>query len=487
MLQRADPGQQIALADPLDPATLRYVYLFRKDGGSTFKGQHYVKYARAADADEWIDRNVFRSDDFEKLGTSNTNYGANLTGTICVASLDAYHGDDARCSFDPASGKYVCPSSDRFPRDGLVVSSGTYQWRASGRWMVRELRVAKPNRPGVYGRDLVDRWKGRAFQQSPDSVISLVGFEDEQVNWEGNSSLLGERCGPVRCIRETWGADSGTNVTKTETFYRDAISYRYRVRVHPIPPDGLYTSWDYNRDAMLPTAQEAAAGMPAGRYYTILRPQGVPIDGINDDTGNIDGFAPLFGYCPSSDGVSAPNADGRCPAFFDVADPTFNLPLAFDNWEQISGKGDSGSLVYTFLLRGATSLLNPLVVPYYRDDACLDDGTGDDPVARPYPGDNSGDAKVRDAYVAMARAARGNPALGYADLRCDERQGAHAAHGLHFFVTHDTDNLFTPLTSTEIDGEQWQFIVPTARPQNISEPYANVARFPLQPVVVPVP
>ena len=53
--------------------------------------------------------------------------------------------------------------------------------------------------------------------------------------------------------------------------------------------------------------------MPGGRYYTILRPQGVPIDGINDDTGNVDGFAPLFGFCPSSDGVSAPNADGRCP------------------------------------------------------------------------------------------------------------------------------------------------------------------------------
>ena len=52
----------------------------------------------------------------------------------------------------------------------------------------------------------------------------------------------------MRAIREIWGADSGTNVTKTETFYRDAITYRYRVRVHPIPPDGLYTSWDYNHD-----------------------------------------------------------------------------------------------------------------------------------------------------------------------------------------------------------------------------------------------
>src|SRR5207253_9671059 len=122
--------------------------------------------------------------------------------------------------------------------------------------------------PGVYGADVVDRWKGRAFQQSPDSTVSLVGFEDEQVNWEANSSLLGERAGPVRAIRETWGADSGTNVTKTETCYRDAIAYRYHLRVHPIPPDGLYTSWDYNRRAMLPTAAEQGAGVQAGRYFS---------------------------------------------------------------------------------------------------------------------------------------------------------------------------------------------------------------------------
>src|SRR5207249_10315358 len=95
--------------------------------------------------------------------------------------------------------------------------------------------------------DLIDRWKGRAFRQSPDSTISLVGFEDEQVNWEGNNALLGERARPVRAIREIWRADSGTTVTKTETFYRDGITYHYHVRVHPIAPDGLYTSADSNR------------------------------------------------------------------------------------------------------------------------------------------------------------------------------------------------------------------------------------------------
>ena len=51
------------------------------------------------------------------------------------------------------------------------------------------------------------------------------------MNWEANSALLGWRAGPVRAIREVWGADSGTNVTKTETFYQA----RRRV---PLPPAG---------------------------------------------------------------------------------------------------------------------------------------------------------------------------------------------------------------------------------------------------------
>src|SRR5207244_12573143 len=128
----------------------------------------------------------------------------------------------------------------------------------------RILAVAEPRQPCVYAPDLIDRWKGRAFQQNPDSTISLVGFEDEQVNWEANSALLGERMGAVRAIREIWGADSGTNVTNTESFYRDEITYHYHVRVHPIPPDALYTSWDYNPAAV-------------AKYYDILKPDGVDI------------------------------------------------------------------------------------------------------------------------------------------------------------------------------------------------------------------
>ena len=484
--------QLINVVDPLTPQVQRAVYLVVRPGGSSFSASSgYINYQRAADADQWVDRNLFADDDAEKLGTSNTAYGANLSGSVCVDTLEKYYGDASQCQFDSGEGMYLCPSSDRFPRDGLSVTTDTYRFHASGRWMVRDLRVRAPDSEGVeqweQRPDLIDRWKGRAFQQSPDSVISLVGFEDEQVNWEANSALIGERCGPVRCIREVWGADSGTNVTKTETFYRDAISYHYRVRVHPIPPDGLYTSWDYNRAAMLPSAQEAAAGVPAGRYYTMLRPQGVPIDGRNDDLGNVDGYAPIpLLECVGNDGSIPAASNGRCPFFVDVTDPTFNVPLAFNNWEQVSGKGDAGSLIYSFELVGLTSLANPLVVPYYRDDACLDDGTGDDPVARPYPGESYewNNGLVRQAYDEQA----GYP-LDYsgANLQdCQQRQGAYGSHGIHYFVTHDSDNAFSPLSSTEIDARQWQYIVPTRMPHNIGEPYANNVRVPLQTVAVPL-
>jgi predicted acyl esterase len=444
------PGQEIALADPLKPGAPRFVYLFRRPGGSSFGPGHYVSYVRDANADQWVDRSFWADSDPEKIGTSNTGYGPNLSGTVCP------------------DGVTPRASTDRFPRDGVTIATDKYRVYASGRWMVRNVQIARPGQDGVYGADIVDRWKGRAFQQSPDSSVSLVGFEDEQVNWEANSALLGERAGPVRAIREVWGADSGTNVTKTETYYRDAYSYRYRVRVHPIPPDGLYTSWDYNRGAMVPTAAEAAAGVPGGRYYTAVRGTGVPIDGVNDDVGNVDGV-------------------GSTPAYFDMADPMLNLPLAMYNWEQVSAKGDLGSLVYLFELKSPTIGANSAAVPYYRDDACLDDGTGDDPVPRPWPGEsytwNGG--KVKQAYDQRAGRPLDHSGNTFAD--CLQRQGAHAQHGVHFFAPPESDNAFAPVPVNEIDGQQWAFAVPTSAPTNVGERYANVVRVPLLRTVRPRP
>jgi hypothetical protein len=438
----AADGQVVRVQDPLDPTATRVLYLFRKPGGSSFRWDRgaEVRMVRDADADRWLDRRLWDPSDPEKLGTSNRGYGANLPGPVCDEEGEVLPG----------------LSEDRFPSDAMTVTTPTYRLRATGRWMVREYSVRRPDTTGVpgggeglYGPDLIDRWKGRAFQQSPDSSISLVGFEDEQVNWEANAALLGWRAGPVRAIREVWGADSGTNVTKTETYYRDADVYRYRVRVHPIPPDGLYTSWDYN------------AGV-AERYYNLRHREGVPVDGVNDDTGSIDELP-----------VTAQ------PAYFDAADPTFDLVSAVHRPEQVAGRGSAGSAVYVFEFTGPTSLTNAAAVPYYRDDACLDDGTGDDPVARPWPGEASTDERVVKGYEAA------NGGTPYAQLTCRQRQGAFGSHGIHFFTTHDSDNAFAGAPLTEIDGQQWRYSVPMEQPRNVLLEYAPNVSAPLVAVVTP--
>src|SRR5207245_198827 len=163
-LALAPPGSSsphgVAIIDPLDQTT-KFVYLFLRAGGSSFTVSNgYVSYVRDANADEWIDKCSFRDDSTEKLGTSNTGYGPNLSGTVCRTVSGAPGGCPNVADGTPR------PSTDRFVRDGVTVSTDSYLWHASGRWMVRSLQVAKPGQPGIYGPDLIDRWKGRAFQQS---------------------------------------------------------------------------------------------------------------------------------------------------------------------------------------------------------------------------------------------------------------------------------------------------------------------------------
>ena len=269
----------------------------------------------------------------------------------------------------------------------------------------------------------------------------------------------------MRAIREVWGADSGTNVTKTETYYRDADVYAYHVRVHPIPPDGLYTDWDYNPGV-------------ATRYYNLEHPDGVAIDGVNDDTGNVDS---VLGQ----------------PAYFDAPDPTFDVPSAIDRPEEVAGPGFG--LVYVFEFTGATSLTNAAAVPYYRDDACLDDGTGDAPVARPWPGESSTDPRVQQGYVDYWKAHGAPDTLTYADLRCDPTadpattppwqrtpfQGAFGQHGVHFFATHDSDNATLGEPIDEISGRQWRFSVPMDTPHDVLTKYAGNVVVPLTSTVTP--
>lgn len=465
----ASDGRDIVVTDPLNHAQ-SHIYLFLKKGGSKFTWKDSeVKMTRDANADEYIDEASFAPDDPNKLGTSNTDYGANIPGAVCRTAKGNGQKITARDGVPRAS-------TDRFPRDGMSVTTPTYTLKASGRWMIGDFAVTKPGTTRDYGPDVLARWKGRAFQQSPDSTVSLVGFEDEQVNWEANASLLGWREGPVRAMREVWGADSGTNVTKLETYYRDSDVFRYRVRVHPIPPDGLYTSWDYN------------AGV-ATKYYDTKKPNGVAIDGVPDDSLNIKTLPGAGLPCPYK---GNPIHDLPCPgdpAYFDFPDPSFSPLTAVDNPEEVAGNGFG--LVYVFKLDTVASNINAVEVPYYSDDACLDDGTGNSPVPRPYPGNASTSKQVEDGYVAYWKAHGAPKTLTYSDLVCNPKAdpkttppwkrmpfaGDIGQHGIHFLVTVDSDNAFTPLTLDEIDGEQWRFSVPMKTPKNVMSPYSlNVTR-----------
>lgn len=466
----ASNGQAVTITDPLDPSDVRYVYLFTQPGGSSYAAKDgYARMTRDDGSQQWIDRYSFDDDDPLKVGSSNTGYGPNLPGTVCDTSTQNL----GRFGLDTTTATTPRPSTDREPRDSFTVRAGSYQLHTDGRWLVRSLQVRHPTNPG-WGDNVIGRWKGRAFQQSPDSSISLVGFEDEQVNWEMNSALLGWRQGPVRAIREIWGADSGTNVTKTEFYYRNADAFAYHVRVHPIPPDGLYTDWSYRPGV-------------ATTYYNVLQQNGVPIDGQPDSSvGEID-QVPVTGQ----------------EAEVNSCDPHFTVCSALDNPEEVAGPGFG--LVYEFELTGATAAAgNAAAVPYYRDDACFDDGTGDAPVQRPWPGEASTDKRVEQGYVDHW-AARGMPVTGdlatdYAQLKCQPDKagdpsvppwqvmpfsGAIGEHGIHFFATQDSDNAFGPKSVDEIDGQQWRFSVPMSSPTNVLVPYGANVSTKLVPAVTP--
>ncbi|MDX6199332.1 MAG: hypothetical protein QOJ79_2483 [Actinomycetota bacterium] len=470
-------AQSVQVLDPLEPGVTRVVYLFQKTGGSSFNAANgYVHMTRAADADAFMDHDSFADASTEMLGKSNTGYGPNIRGTVCK-NVDS----SKPLPRTSTTGGQPGGSGDRWPSDAITVTTPTYKLGATGRWMVRSMQIMNAN-TGSYGPNLISRWKGRAFQQSPDSVVSLVGFEDEQVNWEANGALLGWRNGPVRAIREIWGADSGTNVTKTETYYRDADTYSYHVRVHPIPSDGLYTSWDYDPTAVTTYYNSVKSqDQPPGSLPVPVT--GVPIDGINDDTGSVDK-------------VPAANQ----PAYFDAPDPTFDAVSAINRPEEVAGP--NGGMVYEFEFTGATSALNAAAVPYYRDDDCLDDGTGDKAVPRPVPGEASDNPAVQQGYVDYWKAHGAPATLTYADLQCATTKeeandparppwkkrpfaAAFGQHGIHFFTTHDSDNATLPKPVTEIVGQQWRFSIPMTKAENDVVEYGNNVNVKLQGFAAP--
>jgi hypothetical protein len=388
------------------------------------------------------------------------------------------------------------------PLDTATLATPRYSFRYDGRWLLTGISISSDDkglRNGDYGPNLVDRWKARAFAQDPSSNTPCCGFEEEDTHWGGSSTLLGERIGPVRMVRATWGADSGTNVIRMETFYADQVRQKTWLRVHVIPPlDGIYAQWDFRAGRMT-------------RYYNPNVPNGVAVDGRNDTVfGNLDDpcnnnyngvnegtglplpGTPLNGVDPNQtyrqlyQGVGICNSPWPYHQSVNLADPTFEGLNTSLQWNETAGPW--GTIVDRYQIDQATDetpggVAQSLVaMPYYRDDSCFDDGTGSDPGPRVRPGSDSEPRTYLDPTSGRTVArkcwtpADGIPRPG------DQRyfQGDIGTHGLHLLFQLESDNARQEVPIDEIVAEQRMVMLPGLQ-GNVGEQYGR--EFEKPPVV----
>ncbi|HEX6488650.1 MAG TPA: hypothetical protein VF137_07240 [Candidatus Dormibacteraeota bacterium] len=483
-------AREVQVTDPLTgQATFVYLMLSGKDRDGGYKVQPaytaanspYVHYQRDPNADLFV-----------YSQSSFGNYGKAPSGPVCTPDGKPVIGQGFK--LNSAGVPVLDPSTyvQRRPLDTATVTTPRYRFRYDGRWVMDSIQVSPDDRglsTGDYGPNLIDRWKARAFQQSPGGDTPCCGYEEEQTNWGGSSQLMGEKVGPVRIIRTTWGADSSTNNVRTEVFYPYEVRYQDDLRVHVIPPlDGIYVQRD----------------MAAGRVTKYLNPyipNGVPVDGCNDEVfGNFNAHLGSDGITERSDDqlggavcgqnhnqgttTTIGNPTNSCSncihGDFDAPDYTFSGPPGTLQWELSSGPW--GSLVERWNVSQVTPVGTPAAAiatqPYYRDDSCFDDGTGNDPGPKLHL--RSKDEPTTWGYdpvtgVAMSPAPAGSvvhqrvcwsPADGLPNPNFSPQgdiryfQGDIGTHGLHVEFIVDSDNAQMTVPIDEIDTEQRQVILP---------------------------
>jgi hypothetical protein len=473
-------AKKIIVADPTGGGVQQFVYVMQttdevKAPRAKFNASNgYVRYQPDADSDTFF----FSESSYESYG--NTFKGAWT---------------------DPATGRCVTdqPKQHR-PRDTAWVRTPRYSFRYDGRWLMTQLHVAPKTKSGKesldagkwsYGPDLIDEWKARAFQQRPGGDTPCCGYEEEVNNWGGSSILFGVKAGPVRVIRSTWGADSSTNNVRTEIFYRDEVRQLDNLRVHVIPPaDGIYQQWDYNAGKIT-------------TYYNPWRPDGVTVDGKNDEVfGNAyvhegsdgvrfrdDDPIPVVGPQDLSAGEpgegcpDTPIDQGCISNDIDMADPTFGGINPGLNYEEVTGP--FGTLVHRQSIKQVTggSAYTLATIPYYRDDACFDDGTGTDPGphvrARSVDPVNDSNGQPRECWDPS----RGDPA----NARPADHyyQGDIGTHGVHIELIADSDNAAQTVPLTEISSETRIVVLP-GQQGNVGERYGRGTEKPLVATVLPI-
>jgi hypothetical protein len=493
--------REVRVTDPQHPSTASYAYVMKAGANgpvAKFNASNgYVNYSRDADSDLF----AYSQSSYDNYG--NAPRGHFMWNGQCVGASPDEPGIAEKCKDapqDPPSNGdtsnlfFQCPQRHR-PLDAATIKTDRYKFRYEGRWLLTALQIS-PDDGKSYGPDLIDRWKARAFAQDPYSETPCCGYEDEDKNWGGSSNLLGGRTGPVRTIRETWGADSGTNVIRRETFYRDGMRQKNYLRVHVIPPaDGIYAQWDF------------AAGK-VSRYYNPRNPGGVPIDGQNDENvGNLDdpcnsNWNSMPGRSPLDQGYRdmyqqlnfcTPPCDpafgsGQCIPLnkyhlsMDVSDPTFNNLNATLDWSVVAGK--NGTVVDRYQLDKVTDLSpggaaqSVFAMPYYRDDSCFDDGTGTDPGPRVIPRSDQEPRTYTDANGATQPRQCWKPSDGQPDGSAKYYQGDIATHGLHIVTILESDNARQTVPLTEIVAEQRMVFLPRDA-GNVGEQYGRSFEKPL--------
>ncbi|HUF34134.1 MAG TPA: hypothetical protein VMN58_13095 [Acidimicrobiales bacterium] len=445
----------VRLADPSAPdAAPRFAYVAladAEDGAApAFDAENgYMRYVRDDTADLYMQ--------------TSSNYGNAPQGPYC--------NEDG----------VVVGHGPRRPRETAWVLSPRYAVQYAGNWVLRGFRVADGDRdeplnsPSDYGPPLVDQWKARAYQQKPGDTTPCCGFQTEQDDWGKSSVLLGEKAGPVRVIRATWGSNSGTNTVRQELFYPDVVVQQAYLRVHSIPPlGGIFSYWDHTAGVI-------------ETYYNRQRPDGVKVDGKNDE---------VFGTLYANPGGGELRVDDDVPVVgpvaveapvgqdcflycsdLDVTDPTLN-GLKTLSWEQVSGQ--FGSMVFTSSIED----LNPgaaqafMAIPYYRDDACFDDGTGINPGPHLLP--KQVDDPERPCWDSdVDERPTGDPAH---DVKW--RQGLIGGHGVQVLFVAESDNAGTTLPLTELASRTTMVMLP-GNPGNVGERYGSVDELSLHTLVTP--
>jgi hypothetical protein len=282
------------------------------------------------------------------------------------------------------------------------------------------------------------------------------------------------------------------------------------LRVHVIPPaDGIYAQWDFNAGRMT-------------KFFNANNPEGVDVDGVNDEAyGNFDdpcnerwddnGRTDIdrtyrsayqeLGVCDLTKQLADNDPSGNIDHYhlsMDPGDLTFADANAALGWSQTSGPWGTivdriHSEVTDLTPGGAVQSL--AAVPYYRDDACFDDGTGADPGPELHPrhfeeeqASRASDGSARRCWTPEDGPTGKAP---HGDARGDDRfwQGDIGTHGLHILFLVDSDNARTTVPLTEMVSD-WDLIMlppdqtwQDGQAVNVGERYGRQFEKPLVTVV----